>query len=309
MRGVGKDGRSSSVSWLWRRKPTAKDEWHRYRESYRLYLLSQQGCTISTTDTYVYLVGGFCRWCQEHHIPFLRATHTHLVAYFAESLSKRSRSTAVNRMPALRSFFRWNVEEGRRSGDPTKGLSARRPKLQPPRPYTQSELRALLEACLVHRDRALLLLFIGSACRREEIMKLKGVDIDWRRGELRILGKGQKERRVSPGRVAMEALRRHVNGQSGPIWWTQGGDPMTGHRAYLNLQKIAKRAGVSQATIHRFRVTTVNAWLELGMALDEAQLLLGHSEIKTTARYASYTVGRRALDTQRRLSLADRIGA
>ena len=299
--------RSSGLLWFWWRRSTAGAEWDRYRDDYRLHLLSQQGRTISTTNTYIYLVGFFFRWCQERHVPFLRATHKDLLAYFADSLSKRSRSTAVNRILALRSFFRWQAAEGRRKGDPTKGISARRPKLQPPRPYTKSELRALLAACLGHRDKALLLLFIGSACRREEIMGLKGVDIDWRRGELRIMGKGQKQRRVSPGRVAMNALRRHTNGQSGPVWWTQTGDPMTGHRAYLNLQKIAKRAGVSQATIHRFRVTTSNALLEGGMALDELQQVLGHSDIKTTARYAAYTVGRRALDTQRRLSLADRV--
>lgn len=279
----------------------------RYRDDYRLHLLSEQGRTKTTTDTYLYHVGVFSKWCQQERTTLSRATNKHLLRYYAESLTNRARSTAVGRILALRSFYRWLITQGVRKGDPTAGISARRGKQEPPPPYTDSELRAMLDACLWERDRTLLLLLIGTACRREEILILRTADIDWRHGELRIHGKGMKERRVAPGERAMRSLRGFMNGQVGHIWFTQPGTEMTGHRLYLNLQDIAKRARVMGATVHRFRVTAANNYLAAGMALDELQLVMGHADIKTTAHYASYTVTRRALAQQARLSLADRL--
>ena len=299
-------GRSSGLFRLWGSK-TAREQWARYRDDYRLHLLSKQGRTKTTTDTYLYHVGVFSKWCQREHTALSHATNKHLLRYYAESLTNRARSTAVGRMLALRSFYRWLIEQGVRKSDPTAGISARRGKQVAPPPYTESELRAMLDACLWERDRTLLLLLIGTACRREEILGLRTADIDWRHGELRIRGKGNKERRVAPGDRAMRTLRGFVNGQAGHIWFTQAGKEMTGHRLYLNLQDIAKRARVTAATVHRFRVTAANSYLAAGMTLDELQQVMGHADIKTTAHYASFTVTRRALLQQAKLSLADRL--
>lgn len=299
-------GRSSGLFRLWGSE-TARDQWTRYRDDYRLHLLSEQGRTRTTTDTYLYHVGVFSRWCQREHTTLSRATNKHLLRYYAESLENRARSTAVGRILALRSFYRWLITQRVRKGDPTAGISARRGKQEPPPPYTESELRALLDACLWERDRVLLLLLIGTACRREEVLRLRTADIDWRHRELRIHGKGNKERRVAPGERAMRSLRGFVNGQTGHIWFTQAGEELTGHRLYLNLQDIARRARVTAATVHRFRVTAANNFLADGMKLDELQQVMGHADIKTTAHYASFTVTRRALIQQARLSMADRL--
>jgi len=182
--------------------------------------------------------------------------------------------------------------------NPTAHISARRPKVQPRCPYTLPELRALLAACEAPEERAFLLFFIGSGCRRSEALGLRRADVDWVRGEVLIRGKGAKERRVAPGRHAMLALGRCSN-RSGRLW------PLSERQAQRLLARIARRATVVGATFHRFRVTAATGLMARGMALDELQQVLGHSEIRTTAHYAAYNVAQRALAQQARLSLAD----
>ena len=82
---------------------------------------------------------------------------------------------------------------------------------------------------------------------------------------------------------------------------------MTGHRAGLQLADIASRAGVVGACWHRFRVTAACGLLDAGMALDELQVILGHSSIEMTAHYSAFTARKRALVHQRQYSVADRI--
>ncbi len=112
-------------SWFWRRN-TATTEWRQRRDDYRLHLLSEQGRTKATTDTYLYLVGVFVKWCDRERVSLSRASKKHLLRYYAESLADRARSTAVGRILALRSFYRFLCKEGIVATNPL--LALRTPK-------------------------------------------------------------------------------------------------------------------------------------------------------------------------------------
>jgi integrase/recombinase XerC len=131
--------------------------------------------------------------------------------------------------------------------------------------------------------------------------------VDWAEGTVLIHGKGAKERYVLLGGTALNALRRYINGQQGHLWLTRRGCPLKRVRARDMLREAGRRAGVCPVGSHRFRVTFANDFLETGGDIGALQASMGHSDIRMTAHYAGYNAGIRALEHQRRFSLADRL--
>lgn len=294
----------------WRERGfTASLSWSALKDDYALYLISEKDFAKESVKGYAVHVGLFAKWCDRNHVSLVRATRHDIGLYYAYELSRCSRATTVTRVRCVRSFMRWLIHAGKRKGDPTKGMQLRRPKSPVRPPYTSDELRALIKHAMSYRDRLMIMLAIGTACRRQELLNVRVQDIDYARGEIRIFGKGNKERRVAPGLTVMVMLKRYIKlaEPESHIFLTIQGRRMTGQQAYLQLRKIADRANVVGAYWHRFRHTTAQGLLDAGMALDELQMVLGHSSIQMTAHYASYSAATRALKHQKEYSLADRI--
>ncbi len=109
------------------------------------------------------------------------------------------------RLASLRSFFSWLVREGVCAADPTLGLPAPRAPRALPRPIAVDDVAALLDAPRASgaahdpaalRDQALFELMYGAGLRIGEIVALDVRDIDLVRGDVRVWGKGGKERVV-----------------------------------------------------------------------------------------------------------------
>jgi integrase len=216
-----------------------------------------------------------------------------------EMRKRLAQSTCRTRLMALRTFYR-----GKR--DPTAGIIIKEEKRLPRPPYTQGELRRLINACENARDRALLLIYIGSGGRRSEILGLQVSDIDFGRGVIYVHGKGAKQRALAPGAAAMMALQQYVTG-AGPVWRSRNGGGLKTTRAWELLNEIAKRANVPRSYFHRFRHTYAGAFLKQSRDLYALKLTLGHSSWDMVERYVAYQAHERALGQQRRFSLADRV--
>ncbi len=208
---------------------------------------------------------------------------------------------------SARSYFNYLVTKGQRRTCPTAGIMINLKKQPPGDPYSTDELRRLLAACRSARDRALLLLFIGSGARRAELFSLQARQIDFGRGTIRVLGKGAKERTLAPGLVPMAALRSYLGERIGPVWLSRYGQPLSRSGAWKVLQRIAARAGVGHAYFHRFRHTYATGFLEESQDFLALKMILGHSSWDMVERYVEYGAHERALAQQRNLSLADRL--
>ena len=216
-------------------------------------------------------------------------------------------STCRVRLMSARSYFTYLIGKRRRRTDPTAGITVKLKRQLPNAPYSIDELRWLLAACRSGRDRALLLLFIGSGARRAELLSLQARQIDWGRGTIRVLGKGAKERTLAPGLVPMAALRSYLGQRIGPVWLSRYGCPLSRSGAWKVLQRIAGRAGVGHAYFHRFRHTYATAFLKESQDLLALKMTLGHATWDMVERYVEYGAHERALAQQARLSLADRL--
>ena len=230
------------------------------------------------------------------------------------------RPTSLRRRAAsLRGFYRFCYAEGVIETDLAARFDLpRQPRLLP-EVLTVQEVEALLEtrsgespASL--RDRALLELLYASGLRISEAVGLDRDHIDLEGGLVRVVGKGDRERQVPVGEVAVVWLRRYVaevrpgllshghagGSHGGPLFVSVRGDRLDRRRAWEMLADAARTAGLKDGiSPHTLRHSFATHLLEGGADLRIVQELLGHASISTTQLYTHLT-GERIKDVYAR---------
>lgn len=281
--------------------------WGQLEALYRAYLLTNSR-SRSTASSYIYNVRLFARWCTGNGICATSPTADDVRLYISELQDELAANTVPLRLSCLRAFFAFCKDRGLCTANPTEGLSVKRQRLLPRRPFTTSEVCRLLDACTSDRDRAMITVTFAAGLRVSELIGLRSSDVDLHEGTIRVRGKGGKERLLTPGLTALKALLPFLGGARGILWWTERRTPVTVERAKVNMARLGQRAGIPSAHWHRLRTTFANEALASGVLLEDLQVLMGHSHISTTSHYAGHTINRRALEHMRRLNLGDKLG-
>jgi site-specific recombinase XerD len=156
--------------------------------------------------------------------------------------------------------------------------------------FTREEVKALLEAPRSLRHRTLLAVLYGTGVRVAEVTQLKLTDIDARRQVLWVRqGKGRRDRQTLLSPKLLELLRAYWRSER-PMEWlfpsAQGARPISPKAVYLACRNAAQTAGISKSVHpHSFRHAFATHLLEAGVNLRTIQILLGHANLETTARY------------------------
>jgi len=168
------------------------------------------------------------------------------------------------------------------------------------RALSPGELKALLDDCMADhgpagvRDAAVIGLLYGAGLRRAEIVMLEEANYAPDSGELRVMGKGNKERLVYVDGGAAEALKDWllVRGEDpGPLFVpiNKGGvlrmQQLTDQAVYNMLRKRAGQAAVDPVSPHDLRRSFISDLLDAGADISTASQLAGHASVQTTARY------------------------
>ncbi|MBW3623234.1 MAG: tyrosine recombinase XerC [Armatimonadetes bacterium] len=227
-----------------------------------------------------------------------------VVRRFLAHLQKQgcAKRTVARKMAALRAFYRYRRGHDPDSTDPTVGLSSPKLDRRLPRPLAPDEVKALLNAPDLSkpeglRDRAILELLYASGLRASELCSLNVGDIHTQAGEVRVLGKGSKERVTLVGIPALDALNAYVDRGRSELA-QKSGKPTTalflnsrGNRlsdrslrgiVYKWIERAGAIAGVSP---HTLRHSFATHMLEGGADLRTVQELLGHASVATTQIY------------------------
>jgi integrase/recombinase XerD len=150
----------------------------------------------------------------------------------------------------------------------------------------REEVQALLEAPSDLRDRAMLAILYGSGLRVSEVTRLKVADIDSARHVLWVrFGKGRKDRQALLPPKLRELLRCYWRSTQPTDWLFLGacpGQPLSVKTAYTACRQAAHSAGIAKS-VHSHAFAT--HLLEAGVNLRTIQILLGHANLETTARY------------------------
>ena len=243
---------------------------------------------------------------------------------------KRGRRTALRpttlrrRAASLRGFYRFCFAEGVIETDVASRFDLpKQPRLLP-EVLTVAEVELLLasrgdESPSGIRDRALLELLYASGLRISEAVGLDRDYIDLEGGLVRVVGKGDRERQVPVGEVAVVWLRRYVadarpqflaqghrlagrgdSGHGGPLFLSVRGERLDRRRAWEMLVDAARIAGLKNGiSPHTLRHSFATHLLEGGADLRIVQELLGHASISTTQLYTHLT-GERIKDVYAR---------
>ena len=181
----------------------------------------------------------------------------------------------------------------------------RRPKFEMalPKFFSEEEMLTLLripdlDSIFGIRNRAILELLYASGIRIEELAGLRLVDLNLKRGLVKVWGKGGKERMVPVGKAAIEAIQNWLERRpelvrehsSDRLFLTKGGRDFDGRQLntildqYFNL--VAQKKGYSPHTLRHSFATHL---LARGADLRAVQEMLGHANLETTAIYTHVT--------------------
>lgn len=168
------------------------------------------------------------------------------------------------------------------------------------RGLSAGELAAMMRVCANDprpagaRDAALVAVLYGALLRRAEAVALDLSDYDAEKSEIRITGKGRKDRENPLPLGATEALADWLTirgPQPGPLFWaiTKSGKLIPGrlttHAIYKMLARRAEQASVKAFSPHDLRRSSISDLLDAGNDLAIVQRLAGHAAMSTTGRY------------------------
>jgi integrase/recombinase XerC/integrase/recombinase XerD len=216
-------------------------------------------------------------------------------------------ATVARKLAAVRGLFDFLVRTERVGQNPAELVSSPKREEKLPRVLSGEQVRSLLEGIpartpLELRDRAMLELAYSCGLRCEEIVNLDSGSFDFETEQLRVLGKGSKERLLPVGEPAQKALRRYLergrhalatDPRQQALFLSKSGRRLSSsdvtRRLGLWVRTAALAAGVSP---HALRHSFATHLLEGGADLRTIQELLGHASISTTQVYTRVDAAR-----------------
>lgn len=208
-------------------------------------------------------------------------------------------SSIATRLSSLRSFFDYLILTGILTANPAKGVSAPKKNRPLPKNLDVDEVDKLLTIDLNDplsvRDRAMMELMYGAGLRLAELVSLDVQDIGLSQGEIRVIGKGDKERKVPFSGQAVTWVQRWLQLRSQLAKSDESGlfvSKLGCRISHRNVQKRMAEWGIKQGVSshispHKLRHSFATHMLESSQNLRAVQELLGHENISTTQIYTS----------------------
>lgn len=228
------------------------------------------------------------------------------LSYLAEQ--KVVKASIARKVSSMRSFYKYLEREGNITTNPMEYISSPKLDRRLPSFLTDTEINRLLdtpdaEDPYGRRDRAFLELLYASGLRVSELAGLQIDQVDLETREIRVIGKGSKERVVLMGEPAAKALKIYMQEardlipkirpsirtnkrRSKAVFINNDGYPLTERSVQEILQRYADKAGIGKKVHpHMLRHTFATHMLNGGADLRVVQELLGHADLSTTQIY------------------------
>jgi site-specific recombinase XerD len=303
--------------------PATQQALHRF-----LRTLGARDASPHTQRSYEAAVGAYLAWLEARGVDWRSPDRASLRGYLATLGEGHARSSVAQRLAAIRSFHRWAARDGLTSGDPWGAIATPRQPARLPRVLELDDIEAMLAVvdgdladaelastperravgiAIALRDRALVETAYAAGLRISELAAASLGSLDLRRGEVRVMGKGRKERIGLLGRPAVTAVGRYLEdgrpvllerraGASAPpveVYLNHHGEPLGVRGLRYRLDRLRRLAGLPDGVSpHTLRHSFATHLLEGGADLRVVQELLGHESLATTQVYTHVSPSR-----------------
>ena len=252
----------------------------------------------------------------------------HIEAFMVDQLDRNAPATAGVRYRSLQQFFRWLVAEDEIAESPMQKMRPPRAPVDPPEVVSDEAIRRLLAEVSGkdfddRRDRAIISLFLDTAIRLSECAGIRTSDLDLDAGEVTVIGKGSRVRRVPFGAVATKALDQYLRARakrsdatSDALWLGKRG-PL----GSTGIAQVIKRRGMAAGLVridasgverpalhpHLFRHTAAHRMLSSGMQESDLMQVAGWQSSQMVRRYGASAAAERARRNYRKHSPLDNL--
>ena len=271
----------------------------------RLFALRCKSLNLSETTqaNYSHRLDVFRRWVTSNGNPKpCEIESNHIREYLDTCRLKGNKDTTVACIYRVEKTF-WNYlyRDGLIILNPMVKVERPRVERRFARPFTQEQLRTLLESINLNsvfglRDYCLILFLADTALRISEALSVKLSDVDWANNTVIVLGKGRKERRVPFGQTARRALLKWTQRRGSVqgcefLWINHFGQQLVRHHFERRMKWHTKRAGIAapRLSAHSLRHFFALSYLKNGGDALSLQKLLGHTSLEMVRNYVNMT--------------------
>lgn len=300
---------------------------HALVEDFLFHVRHERGQSENTQRTYSAALNRFVRWAETKGLTDWRKVElAHLTDYLTHerqrklahqddtSTRKLSASSLYSEIAAFRAFYKFCETEKHLPANVAENLSLPRRWKHLPKALTADEITRLLQPIQPETpeslcDHAILELAYASGLRLAELRNLRLEQLHLEAGFVTVIGKGNKERVVPVGKVAVAVLQRYLDAarpklvtpkSPANVFLTKRGTPFAHVTMWLRIKKRVRLAGIGKnITPHMLRHSFATHLLEHSADLRVIQEMLGHANISTTEIYTHVT-GNRLRDVHRK---------
>jgi integrase/recombinase XerD len=278
--------------------------WESYINGFRSYLKLEKSLSANSVEAYLHDIVKLTQFLDMHCGDMQPAmVDIAVLQSFVKWVNElgMSASSQARMISGIKAFYSYLIMENCISQDPTQLLEAPRKARKLPEVLTLAEIDQLIEAIDLsslegHRNKAILETLYSCGLRVSELVNLKLSDLFLKESFVRVIGKGNKERLVPIGSVAVKqiVLYQHeircqvnpVKGFENYLFLNRRGRKLSRVMVFTIIQGLAQKSGLEKhVSPHTFRHSFATHLIEGGADLRAIQEMLGHASITTTEIY------------------------
>ena len=267
------------------------------------FILKQKNYSYNTYKNYEIDINEFEIFLNKYGINYLDIDYEFIKKYLMFLYEKKlSRSSVARKLSSLRSFYKYLFNNNLINSNPFNYVATPKKEKKLPKYLGVEELESIfsipdINTPLGQRDRLILEILYASGVRVSELVNIKILDIDFYNMEIRILGKGNKERIVNFGEYCLDAINMFLNDGRKKILEkhnkncdyliiNEKGNKITTRGVQKLIDNIVKKACLKKhVSPHMLRHSFATHLLNEGCDIKTVQELLGHESLETTQIY------------------------
>ena len=276
--------------------------WDTSIENFKNYLKLERGLSMNSIESYEFDLIQFKNFIIENSINETpkKCSSSTVKRYLYKNFSNKKSRSQARSISALKSFFNYLLFEGEIHSSPINDIESPKIENKLPEVLTEDEIKRLISSVNLdsefgQRNKTIIEVLYGTGIRVSELIELKLSNIFFKENILKVTGKGNKERFVPLGKIAIIEIKKYLNNRdklkinskfSDILFLNRYGRQLTRSMIFKVINDSSKNAEIDKKiSPHTLRHSYATHLLKNGADLRTIQLILGHESITTTEIY------------------------